>query len=367
MSRFTALLFVLLAGSCCRQPVGLAGGEFDERGTGDSLQALPIPVGQEYLGEYPVLVAGDRILMGNPGKLEKNFSVYLFSGDSLRKEGEFLSRGRGPCEMMHADLSFDPATRQFGMLALMNRENRFCRVRPDADAGLFDLSTWEYRTLPFVGNYSLGASCLVEGSVYLTLGHHADSLSMFSLLDIDGERVVPLNFDYPAVPIELSPMQQGILWGGRLYKHPLKKRFIYSAQDFKYLFLFDLEEGGRMRAVRFICDRLPEVHAVNDWSRPFSFDDSCEDGCFPIAVDERYVYVGYTQQTYGRMRKLMSSGAFLPRGVGRINVYDWDGNFVRRLVLDRPVTGPMVIFGDRLIALSADPLTAEEELVQYSL
>ena len=49
-----------------------------------------------------------------------------------------------------------------------------------------------------------------------------------------------------------------------------------------------------------------------------------------------------------------------------MNVYDWDGNFVRRLVLDRSV-GPMVVHDGRLIAWSVDPETAEEMLVSYTL
>ena len=60
-------------------------------------------------------------------------------------------------------------------------------------------------------------------------------------------------------------------------------------------------------------------------------------------------------------RKSLST--FDPR---RINVYDWDGNFIRRLVLDMPV-GPMVVVGDRLVAASVNPETAEEIIVSYPL
>lgn len=77
------------------------------------------------MGEYPVQVAGDRIVMHNLGVSEKKFSVYRFSGDSLKKEGEFLGYGRGPYEMMIARVAFDPDTRSLTMLADYNRENRF--------------------------------------------------------------------------------------------------------------------------------------------------------------------------------------------------------------------------------------------------
>lgn len=50
----------------------------------------------------------------------------------------------------------------------------------------------------------------------------------------------------------------------------------------------------------------------------------------------------------------------------RINVYDWDGNFIRRLVLDMPGRADGVV-GDRLVAASVNPETAEEIIVSYPL
>ena len=108
MSRFCFSLLSLLLVGCGRQAVSLSAGHFDAAAPGDSLYAVRIPVGTEYMGEYPVQVAGDRIVMHNLGVSEKKFSVYRFSGDSLKKEGEFLGYGRGPYEMMIARVAFDP-------------------------------------------------------------------------------------------------------------------------------------------------------------------------------------------------------------------------------------------------------------------
>lgn len=217
MSRFCFSLLSLLLVGCGRQAVSLSAGQFDAAAPGDSLYAVRIPVGTEYMGEYPVQVAGDRIVMHNLGVSEKKFSVYRFSGDSLKKEGEFLGYGRGPYEMMIARVAFDPDTRSLTMLADYNRENRFCRVSLDPPENLYDVSTWEYRQLSFIGDCSLGEPCLIDRSSYLTMGHHTDSLNMFSLLDIDGGRSSRSIFPIRALPLGLSPMVQG----GRLDRtHP---------------------------------------------------------------------------------------------------------------------------------------------------
>ncbi len=81
--------------------------------------------------------------------------------------------------MMIARVAFDPDTRSLTMLADYNRENRFCRVSLDPPENLYDVSTWEYRQLSFIGDCSLGEPCLIDRSSYLTMGHHTDSLNMF--------------------------------------------------------------------------------------------------------------------------------------------------------------------------------------------
>lgn len=124
--------------------------------------------------------------MHNLGVSEKKFSVYRFSGDSLKKEGEFLGYGRGPYEMMIARVAFDPDTRSLTMLADYNRENRFCRVSLDPPENLYDVSTWEYRQLSFIGDCSLGEPCLIDRSSYLTMGHHTGLAQYVLALDIDG-------------------------------------------------------------------------------------------------------------------------------------------------------------------------------------
>ncbi len=72
------------------------------------------------------------------------------------------------------------------------------------------------------------------------------------------------NFSYPALPLGLSPMVQEVVWTGRIRKHPRKNRFVYNAQDFKYLFIFELEEGNHIRIIRYLYDKLPQVHATRE-------------------------------------------------------------------------------------------------------
>ena len=147
--------------------------------------------------------------------------------------------------MLYSEIGFDPASGSLNLLAIHNQENRFCRVRSDAPEYLYDLSHWEYKSLAGIGNRTWITSCLLDRSSYLMLGCQADSLAMFSRFDVDSGQVTPLGFEFPRTSLDLSPLEQHVLWTGKLYRHPQRHRFVYCAQDFKYLFVFDLtSEGG---------------------------------------------------------------------------------------------------------------------------
>lgn len=364
MIRFPLLLLcLLLSVACGRRHTAVTDPEFSATAPGDSLHAVRIPVGGDFLGEYPVLTLGERIVMQNPFRLNKCYSVCRFSGDSLVKEGEFLMRGRGPLEMMIPQGVFDPEAERLTVFGLYNGENRMLRI---GLGDLYDPSQWEYGTLDFLEGYQLESPCRLTDTAFLTIGHTVESFSPFSILDPGGERVTPLDFRFPEPPLDLPASQQAIFWTGWLHRHPQRSRFLYSSQNFRYLLVFDVTEDGRVEVVRRLYDKMPEAHPSGDPGHQFDMDDSCPHGFFPLAVDDRFIYVGYMQDTYGEQRERVRAGDLRQLFPSRINVYDWDGNFVRRLVLDRPV-GPMVVHDGRLIAWSVDPETAEEMLVSYTL
>ena len=314
-----------------------------------------------------MLTFGERIVMRNPFRSDKCYSIYCFSGDSLVKEGEFLSRGRGPYEMLYSEIGFDPASGSLNLLAIHNQENRFCRVRSDAPEYLYDLSHWEYKSLAGIGNRTWIASCLLDRSSYLMLGCQADSLAMFSRFDVDSGQVTPLGSNFPGR--RWTSLRWSSTSCGRGNCIGIRSGIVLSTarRISNIFFVFDLTSEGRIQLVRGVYDRLPDLKWVDDpreWH--YTFDEACEEGFEAVAVDEAGIYVVYTQSTHGELRHAVRTGSAQPVRPVRMNVYDWDGNFVRRLVLDRPV-GPMVVHDGRLIAWSVDPETAEEMLVSYTL
>ncbi|MEF2793097.1 MAG: hypothetical protein U0N09_10145, partial [Alistipes dispar] len=169
MIRFPLLLLcLLLSVACGRRHTAVTDPEFSATAPGDSLHAVRIPVGGDFLGEYPVLTLGERIVMQNPFRLNKCYSVCRFSGDSLVKEGEFLMRGRGPLEMMIPQGVFDPEAERLTVFGLYNGENRMLRI---GLGDLYDPSQWEYGTLDFLEGYQLESPCRLTDTTFLTIGH----------------------------------------------------------------------------------------------------------------------------------------------------------------------------------------------------
>lgn len=57
-----------------------------------------------------------------------------------------------------------------------------------------------------------------------------------------------------------------------------------------------------------------------------------------MRVTDKYIYIGYNNLTWGQMRNRANFKGYPNSYFDRINVFDWSGNFVKRLVLDKPVS-----------------------------
>lgn len=362
----TVIGCALLLAGCNAHGTGGDEELFSAAAPGDTIRAVRLAMDDDYMGGCPIAAIGDRVVFSNSGRMDKRFSVYRCAGDSLSMEGAFLSPGRGPREINMAELVYDGTHREITLIGPYNMENRFCRVRLEPFSNLYDARTWEYATLPFLSG-SARAPCLKERSVFLMMGSRIDSLNMFSLLDIDNARLTPLDFRYPEVAAELSRPAQSLLWSGRLYKHPARLRYLYSAQDFRYAFIFELDDNDGIRVVRAIYDQLPAIRTTEDIMRPYTFEDSCFDGFYQLACDDRFIYVGYRDVDYGALRDRARQGLPSSGPCRRINVFDWEGRFVRRLVPDVPLTGPMIVHDGALIARADDPDTGEVRIMRYAL
>lgn len=351
---FLVLLIIFIG---CRCSSGKEG-YFDAKGDGEQLCATVLTVDSSVISGTCHLVIENRILQYLVGD-SYSYAVYKIKGDSLIYEGKFMRRGNGPYEMQIPRLKYRPGKNELIVYSADPSKNDFYRVDLNDFGNLYNPRLWIKDRLPALPT----RDCLefIDDSIYIH-SSYTKCNSLFSLSYKGRDYFYAgLNLLYPADENNTDLLLKRFLFKGKLIKHPGRSTFLYSSEFFKYVIVFDLDKE-EIRNIRYISGVQPDYKPVTgDPYHLFTFNKNAEDGCKVIFATESYVYIGYNNMTWEDINNKVQFKGYPDSYFDRINVFDWEGNFVKRLVLDKPVRRFAVDAADKFLYASSIDLTQEHQ------
>lgn len=356
--RILALLLSPVLFAFCNQGQSLAENYFNEYGKGEFLNHTELYADSLLVDPYLVTMAEDRLILSDDG--DYFFKIFHVSGDSLLYDGHFLQQGRGAYEMNIPKVKYDPLSETLYVYAPFNQENKCFAIRPGKGGDLYNPSSWDKYKLP--AQQSRLNMELVNDSVYINIRRN-DENRMFALTyrGKDDYFKSP-DFSYPGDRNDIPAEDKALLYQGEIIKHPGRETFLYTCNAWKLIFIFDLE-GENISNVRYISREEPLYKPVPDGFRPYSFPADSRMGCLRFFVTAKNIYLGYNPLTIGQIRNMETYKSYPFSYIDHINVFDWNGAFVKRLILDTPVDSfivtpdDMSLYGGSLDMLKETPVS----------
>lgn len=354
------LLFVVsaLPIMACNHSGSVGTDFFDENGAGDVLpsrvllmDSVRVGIGCEYMIDNKLIIDLQRST--------HRYEIFTMKGDSLIYEGDFMQIGKGPDEMSYPKFKYDRKSNRMFVYSLDNLEDKFFVIDMKDFKNIYNRASWEKRRLPVV--YTRSALGILSDTVFLNRSNSMN-FNMFSLSytgdkDNDARGV---DFKYPGEHPGLSCNGQDFLFKGDMEKNPGSLTFVYSCYFSQYVFIFDVVDK-QIANIRYISKILPVYKVRDDLYNPFGIADQYKRGFNIMRVTDRYIYIGYNNLTWGQIRNMTGYKGYPDYYFDRINVFDWDGNFVKRLVLDKPVSRFVVDKDDHYICASTIDLAQEDQ------
>lgn len=334
----------------------------------DEVKVIRLRVDTACRGMDVRLIAKDKLIVSYRDNTY-NYAIYRINGDSLKYLGSFLLMGNGPNEINSPRLKYDPHRDRLCAYGPVNFENKLFYI-PFADyKSVFTPSLWETGALPHLP--ARGNMEFINDSTFLTICGNKEN-KLFSLSYKGRDKYFKcLDFSYPELNEELvSGVNKSILFEGNLKKQPDSDSYLYSSEKSKYSFLFNLRNDSIVN-IRYLSNVLPNIKVTSS-GRDYSRDGATEDGCFFVDVTKSYIYMGYNNMTLEQLRNGTPFKEKYPiTYFDRINVFDWHGKFIRRLVLDTPVMYFAVTPDDKIIYASTygfpDEVNVTDEIVRIDL
>lgn len=313
-------LFILLVSglsACTSAPSML---EYDWSGKEVSCESTLMLSDSSLLGVAGLNMVGaaDAVLYVRGG--EYCLTLCRIEGDSLLWQRNLLRRGRGPGEAMNPVVHKLP---EFDRLCVFRNNGAYTEevYWLDGVEGGADRK-WDIRRMPDKDPVRL--TLPVDTARFLAEVPFGTD-EMIGLYTYGQSEVVSIGLNYPAELARYSPQRKAMVLGGFVAKCPGKNTFVYSSQQGRFVQIFDLQDDRAVN-VRTVYNEMPRFD-LDEANGGIRFRNESQLG-FWIFATANYIYLLDAGMCIGEMRQGR-------QGERTVNVFDWDGNPVRKLRFDR--------------------------------
>lgn len=191
---------------------------------------------------------------------------------------------------------------------------------------------------------------LVSGAPYNEIGH------LMSIVNYKSQTVTPLNY-WPTDNVSCDSLAKHSIYTDncQIYGNN-NKRFLYVCGEERFAFIFSIN-NSTIEIEKKLYDTLPDYkgagngnYIINARSGKSLLADVNNNNIYAFLVDWK------------------SQGNYLTRSGNIVEVYDWNGNLERRLILDRQGNYIKVSKNNDILYLfTSNPVTEKREIWMYNL
>lgn len=296
------------------------------------------------------------------------YEVCMIKDDQVVKLASFMDEGNGPFRAIYPKCFIDKANQCLYLYG--ENFNPIYRIPFPLSENVLKTETWERVSMSKAKNAVWGQQYAAMKSIgsqnFLAIGGNMDGNNMFSIISKDTTISVngySLPDDGFVGPHEVKRINY---LSANLLKHPSDNRYVYVCMNGDYVDIFTLK-GDAISDVIPIHSKYP-LYSNEDGLNPKYDRENTSLGYFGYATSQ-YIYL--LSSPFSSINEWLSTPNYkgYPSFVmDNVEVYDWDGNFIKKLKLNIPVFTFVVSDDDKYIyATSLNLETDDEAIIRYTL
>lgn len=277
-------------------------------------------------------VCDNRLFIQELGNT-KQYGIYKVNGTKLQSEGSFLKKGNGPYEVLHPDLWGHTKDSAFYISNFPGKLDRIYRI---SMKDVLDEKKWEVIQFPEPQKEMLffPSVAIMNDSCCVLTGSGVNSESILSYMNFKSGEITELSFKFPGFRTAKDPcvMEHLVYCDAQLLKHPSLDKLLYACRSGRYMHIIEIQDKKIKRVIPLFSQE-PSYEMNSKYKR---LKEDSYRGIIAKAT-ENFVYgliIPYTKKE----AKANESYKSLPNYFSdQLYVFDWDGNLIRKYLLDRPV------------------------------
>ncbi|MDD2292583.1 MAG: BF3164 family lipoprotein [Bacteroidales bacterium] len=287
-----------------------------------------------------VPLTNDFIAVGIYNDKDHCDALLEMRNDSLIQISKFAPRGRGGQELISCQIVRDLTTGYYYLCDITNGQSKIIKTNTDDVAQLVNQENWQVFDVRELQHYFVAYPLDNQSLSFLIGSEHSNpkrkSNSIYSRLDSSG--ITPLSIQYPKNETNIKN-KEALVYSGRVHQNPSRlNRFAYIANNIRFMHIFEYADGD----VHLIKEmyNVPAKYSLRKDGLNIRFDDDSYIGVLSAYVTGKYVYVLMNDLIYDEVHDetiVLRHGA-PARYSNNVYVFDWDGNDVKKIVLDKYIT-----------------------------
>lgn len=304
-------------------------------------------------------IMDNGILMYNVSQPD-NFSYYILRNDSLIFSAPVQKKGKGPYEAIFSRAIRLEDCDKLYLIDQQSNEKAYGIDLGEPD-GMTDVKTWSTLSLPTTDPlFSIVPTGCDDTFMAQILN---DKEHMFGYFKAGDSVVTPIAFPYPDAGVACPEITLGTAFIGTLQKRPEYNEYVFSAQNSRYVMIFSLQDSIPGN-VKLLYDAVPQFALAADGINPRISGETLSG--FYVQATREYIYLTPRNHRDKDAEALEGHPSF---GTAfEILVFDWNGEPVKRILLDRPVKNVTVdSWNDYMYARHTDSTSWEDHIVRVKL
>lgn len=323
------------------------------------LKGEPVLQDTAYTGLWPVMFHDD-IMFSRTGSRDYGFVVNNLNNKQLGKPQELFRIGNGHNEF-HKLAIAEGKNSSIELIDCAGFGNKLLSLTLMENANniesMKDSKTWRKYPLDNIPAYRCvfesfvpvsDSEVLIPGSTYEDLTH------IMSIVDFKNQTVTPLDY-WPDDGIKGDDLAKHSVYTDncRISRNN-ENRYLYMCGEERFAFIFTIE-NKKMKKIKELYSVFPNY--------------KCEDGNYSLKRSGKSMYVeANNENIYTLLLDNKVVGNALISGGHTVEMFDWDGNLVRTLNLDKKgIFVKVNKDNNKLYLFSINSETGEQNITLYNL
>jgi hypothetical protein len=289
----------------------------------------------------------------------------VIKGDSLNVYDRFLTKGNGPYEVNVFASVYNKETQTLSFFENQGTLTKGYQVDMKTKNGIHDKSTWRIFDFSPISDLCIGHSFVyVSDTLLLSIGGRFYSKELLTLINLNNCKLTyPLDFWPDDGFEENNVVKQGVYSNSaRVFKNTKLNKYLYVAGMGKYMEIFSIEDKQITHRLP-ICKIYPQYKAAADGLNYRTGEEEVNRGFYVYTTDS-LIYAGPVEYTLEMLRSGQSFEGYDLYYGKIINVYDWNGNLIKRYETDIPFHTFVVDEGNNFLYVVTHDLETEESLIR---